>query len=40
MILGEEKMKTEIDEKTLVLTPKLDFEGSNVDFSGGVQGPV
>ena len=33
-------MKTKIVEKSLVLTPKLDFEGSNVDFSGGFQGPV
>ena len=32
-------MKTKISEKTLEMTPKLDFERSNVDFSSGFAGP-
>ena len=33
-------MKTKIVKKSLVLTPKMDLEGSNVDFSRGFQAPV
>ena len=33
-------MKTKIVEKSLVLTLKMDFQRSNVDFSKGFQGLV
>ena len=33
IILGEEKHETKKLKKTLVLTPKMDFQRSNVEFS-------
>ena len=33
-------MKTKIVKKSLVLTLKIDFQRSNVDFPVGFQGPV
>ena len=37
--MGRKIRKTKISEKTLEITPKLDFERSNVDFSNGFAGP-